>query len=313
MSISKYEAAALYHYVSQQLESDKKYLVLDLDDSSYGYCECGNKNRTRLYHSWSSMNINLWEEFIKIVRKLVDNNYPYDIEAESQAQMAAANSSFQSYYLSDRTVNGEALVFSNFVITCENLEKELRLVRVKIEELISRVKEQVSDENLMEADIIVLGKAQEVFPIMYCVREFISSDPLLPDARFKNDELRDSYSEIVRLGKEYLEALKTLKCSYVLMGFDAVRNAVVPIWSVEKGQQEMEINKLSFSPPVLVAKGDKLAIKKDATTLEIAIPYSFAPMDSDLIEIAIGVQDSADTLFIRRCRFQTRIYNVKLS
>ena len=259
------------------------------------------------------MNINLWEEFIKIVRKLVDNNYPYDIEAESQAQMAAANSSFQSYYLSDRTVNGEALVFSNFVITCENLEKELRLVRVKIEELISRVKEQVSDENLMEADIIVLGKAQEVFPIMYCVREFISSDPLLPDARFKNDELRDSYSEIVRLGKEYLEALKTLKCSYVLMGFDAVRNAVVPIWSVEKGQQEMEINKLSFSPPVLVAKGDKLAIKKDATTLEIAIPYSFAPMDSDLIEIAIGVQDSADTLFIRRCRFQTRIYNVKLS
>ncbi len=313
MSISKYEAAALYHYVSQQLESDKKYLVLDLDDCSYGYCECGNKNRTRLYHSWTSMNINLWEEFVKSVKKLIDNNYPYDIEAESQAQMTIANGAFQSYYLSDRTVNGEALVFADSIITCERLEKELRLVRTKIEELIYRVRNQVSEENIMEANIIVLGKAQEVSPVMYFVREFISFDPLLPDARFKNGELNDNYSEFVRLGKEYLEALKTLKCSYVLMGYDAVRNAVVPIWSVEKGQQEMEINKLPFSPPILVTKGDKLAIKKDSINIEVTIPYSFAPMDSDLIEIAIGVKDSVDTLFIRRCRFQTRIYNVKLS
>lgn len=313
MSVSKYEAAALYHYVSQQLKSDKKYLVLDLDDCSYGYCECSNKNRTRLYHSWTSMNINLWEEFIKGVKKLIDNNYPYDIEAESQAQMTMANSSFQSYYLSDRAVNGEALVFADSIITCKKLEKELRLVRTKIEELIYRVREQLSEENIMEASIIVLGKAQEVFPIMYFVREFISFDPLLPDARFKNEELKDSYSEIVKLGKEYLESLKTLKSSYVLMGYDAVRNAIVPIWTVEKGQQEMETNKLSFSPPVLVAKGDKLAIKKDSINIEVTIPYSFAPMDSDLIEIAIGVKDSVDTLFIRRCRFQTRIYNVKLS
>lgn len=313
MSVSKYEAAALYHYISQQREATENYLVIDLDDCTYGYCECGKENRTRLCHGSPSAGISLWDEFIKAVRRLVDENDPYDINAEIQAQLAMADSSFQSYYLSDRAINGEAFAFSNVTITCEELERELHLLRAKIEELVSQMKAQLSEETFRDVNILVLGKAQELFPVMYFLREFVSFDPLLPDARFKNDQLRDHHSEIVRLGMEYLETLKTLKHSYTLLGYDAVQDAMVPIWSVEKGQQEMEISNLQFSPPMMVFKGDKLLIRRDSTDLEIAIPYSFAPMDNDLIETAIGVQDGTDTLFIRRCRFQTRIYNVRLS
>lgn len=313
MSVSKYEAAALYHYVSQGIETEEKYLIIDLDDCSFGYCECGNGNRTRLNHSSTSTKTNLWDEFLQAVKNLVEKDYPYDINAEIQAQLAIADSSFQSYYLSERAINGEAFVFSNITLTCEDVERELLFTRGKVEGLVSQIKNQLSEDKLMGVSIIVLGKAQKVNPVMYFLREFLSFDPLLPDSRFKNDQLQDDYSEIVRMGQEYLAALKALKYSYSLMGFDAIRNSEIPIWSVEKGQQEMEINKMQFSPPIMVFRGDKLLIKRDSTNLEIAMPYSFAPMDSDLVEISFGVQDGEDTLFIRRCRFQTRIYNVKLS
>lgn len=313
MSVSKYEAAAIYHYVNQKTKSENKYLILDLDDCSYGYCGCSDDNKTLLYHSWTSINVGLWDACVKAVKKLVDKKYPYDIDSELRTQLVIANSAFQNYYLSDRAVNSEAFSFANQVITCGDLEKELHFVQEKIEELVKRINKQLPEENLLESNIIILGKAQEFFPVMYYIRKLISFDPLLPDARFKNDELRDGYTEIVKLGNEYLEELKTLKNSYALMGFDMSSNSVVSIWSAQKGQQEMDISKLQFSPPILVYKGDKLLINRNDTNLEITIPYSFAPMDSDLIEVAIGVQDNTDTLFIRRCRFQTRIYNVKLS
>lgn len=313
MSVSKYEAAALYHYTSQGIENEEKYLVLDLDDCSFGYCECGNGNRTRLYHSSTSIKINLWDEFLQVVKRMVGENYPYDLDAEIQAQLTIADSSFRSYYLSDRAINEEAFALSNITLTCEDIERELLFAKRKIEELVSQIKVRLTEEDLLDVSIIVLGKAQEVHPVMYFLRELLSFDPLLPDARFKNDQLKENYSEFVRLGQKYLEALKTLKFTYSLMGFDAVRNALIPIWSVEKGQPEIEVNKMQFSPPIMVFKGDKLLVKRDSTNIEITIPYSFTPMENDLVEISFGVQDGVDTLFIRRCRFQTRIYNVKLS
>lgn len=313
MSVSKYEAAALYHYVSQQAKTEKKYLVFDLDDCSYGYCECSNENRTLLYHSYTTFNINLWDEFIKTVTELAGENDSYDISAEVQAQLASVNSNFQNYYLSEREINSEAFIFPNITITCEKLEKNLYSVRTKIEELVTQIKAKVSEENLIEVSIIVLGKAEKVSPIMFFLRELLSGDPILPDARFINDELQEDCSDFVRLGNEYLESLKSLKYSYILMGYDAAKNSIVPIWSVEKGQQEMDISKLQFSSPIMVSKGDKLHLKRDTANIDVPIPYSFAPMDSDLIEISIGVQDNTDTLYIRRCRFDARIYTVKLS
>ena len=66
MSITKYEAAALYDYVQQNYSSKKDYLVIDLDDSSCGYCVCNGKTDISLENSWQEGNENLWLSLIHI-------------------------------------------------------------------------------------------------------------------------------------------------------------------------------------------------------------------------------------------------------
>jgi hypothetical protein len=254
----------------------------------------------------------MWDACVNAIKKLVDKNDPYDINAEMEAQIITANRSLKNYYLSDRAVNGTVFAFSDIMITCEELERSFHFVKSKVKELGNRIKKQVSEEELQETNILILGKAQELFSVMYYIREQLSFDPLLPDKRFINSELQDSYTDIVSLGNNLLKEMKTLKHTYSLLGFNMEKGSLETLYSVQKGQPNVDIEKLQFSTPLLVYAEDKLTIRSDDTDLEIKIPYSLTPLDSDLVEIAIGSQNNVDTLFIRRCRFPTQIYNVKL-
>lgn len=312
MNISKYEAAALYHYANQKSTSQKSYLVIDLDDCSYGFCYCSENYKTRLCSSWTSIHVSIWDACVNAIKKLVEKSYPYDVKTEIEAQFITANSAWKNYYFSDKAVNSEVFAFSDTMITCEELEHSFHFVKEKVKELGTRIKKQVSEEELLETNILILGKAQELYSVMYYIREQLSFDPLLPDERFRNSELQDSYADIVSLGKNLLKEMKTLKHSYSLLGFNMEKGALETLYSVQKGQPDVDIEKLQFSAPLFVCPGDKLTIQSDDTDLEIKIPYSLTPLDSDLVEVAIGLQDNVDTLFIRRCRFPTQIYNVKL-
>lgn len=312
MSISKYEAASLYDFTTRNLTSEQTYLVIDLDDCSYGFCRCGGKSNIHLNSSWADGRENLWTLFMDSIKKRLGNTHIIDLEEEIDGQLLSANEAMQNYYLSDRALNGEAFSFSNIIIPCDELEEAVSIVKEKIVCLIAHAKDTLSAEKTTEQNIIILGKAQELFPIMYSIREQLSYDPWLPDERFRNTEFKDDYTEIVRVGKELYESISALKRTYSLLAFNPEIGKCEPVYSAPKGQTEMDSEKLAYSKSLLICSGDNLSIKADDSILDVALPYSFAPSRSDLIDVAIGVQNNEDTLFIRRCRFPTRIYNVKL-
>lgn len=313
MSISKYEAASLYDYVQQKHSSKKDYLIIDLDDSSCGYCVCNGKTDIRLDNSWQEGNENLWSVVNEVFNKMITNSHMINIEAEIEGQLTSANKAFRNYFLSGKSLNDEAFSFSNKTISCAELDEKLTVLKEKIANLLAHAIDLVSADKMIDTNIIILGKAQEMYLAMYYIREKLSYDPMLPDERFRNTELVDPYTVIVEKGMMLHDTITNLKHTYSLLAFNPESNSFDAIYTVSKENAKSNIAELVFSEPVLLCDDDKLSIRADSTIINISLPYSVAPARSDLIDVAIGLSDNEDTLFIRRCRFPTRIYNVKLS
>lgn len=313
MSISKYEAASLYDYVQQKSSSKKDYLIIDLDDSSCGYCICNGKTDIRLDKSWQESNENLWSVVNEALNKMVSNSHMVNIEAEIEGQLISANKAFRNYFLSGKALNGEAFSFSNITISCAELDEKLTILKEKIAILLSHAIDLVSADKMIDTYIIILGKAQEMYLTMYYIREKLSYDPMLPDERFRNAELVDPYTEIVEKGMMLYDTMTNLKHTYSLLAFNPDSNSFDAIYTVSKENAKSNVAELVFSEPVLLCDDDKLSIRADSAIINISLPYSISPARSDMIDVAIGLSDNEDTLFIRRCRFPTRIYNVKLS
>lgn len=312
MSISKYEAASLYDFVQQKLSSQKEYLVIDLDDSSCGYCTCNGKTDIRLNKSWAENNENLWSVLLESIKKMAASSHVIDLEGEVQRQLISANETFHNYFLSGKTLNGEAFSFSGFTISCAELDEKLSDIKEKISKLLSHAIDMVSAEKILNANIIILGKAQELYLTMYYIREQLSYDPMLPDERFRNAEFKDYYTDIVKNGKALFEEMSALKHTYSLLAFNPESNSFDAVYTMTKEEAKGNPAELVFSEPILLCDGENLSIKADDTILNISLPYTIAPSKSDLIDVAIGLKNNEDTLFIRRCRFPTRIYNIKL-
>lgn len=55
--ISKYEAATMYAHenttAQTEVTEERKYLILDLEQCSAGFCTCGQKE-TKLIHNWDT-------------------------------------------------------------------------------------------------------------------------------------------------------------------------------------------------------------------------------------------------------------------
>lgn len=314
MDISKYEAASLYDFANQNYISPKTYLVIDLDDSSCGYCMCNDKNDIQLIDSWTSGKGNLWLMLIESIRKLVTSSNVLNLEEEVEKQLSSANGAFQNYFLSGKILNGEAFSISDITISCTKLDEELSDLKEKLFTLLSHVKDMVSSEKMLEVNIIILGKAQEFFLIMYYIREQLCYDPMLPfDERFKNTEFKDCHTEVIKKGKALFEEMTTLKHIYSLLAFNPESNSIDTVYIASKNDAKVRIKELEFSKPIFLLDGEKLSVKADSSVLSISLPYSISPERCDLIDVAIGLINNEDTLFIRRCRFPTRIYSVKLS
>ena len=313
MDLSKYEAASFYDFAHHSYSSEKDYLVFDLDDSSCGYCTCNGKTDIRLNESWTANNDNLWSVLIESIKKIAVNSHLIDFEGEVERQLIPANEAFHNYFLSGKKVNGEAFSFSNVIISCKELEEGLSVLKEILYNLLSRAKNMVTAPKLLDVNIIVLGKAQELFLAMYYLREQLSFDPMLPDERFRNTEFKDPYAEIVKNGKALFESMTALKHTYSLLAFNPDSNSFDTIYTVSKKDTKMNAEELEFSEPIFLCDGETISVKADDSVLDISLPYTITPLKSDLIEVAIGLSNNEDTLYIRRSRFPTRIYEVKLS
>lgn len=311
MSISKYEAAAFYDHVNKH--SDDQYLVIDLDDCSYGFCKCDAQGTTDLLHSYTSINTDLGELCADSVRKAAGSGDSFDFLDGTNTQLAANNEALQKYIVSDSIMDSELSISSNQTMLCSEFEEAVQPVKSKLEELFCIIDKHIDYSVLEESCIIILGRAQEVFLINYYIRELLGSDPLLPDERFRNTEFKDPYNEIVKIGTELFESKKTIQHSYSLLLFSKETNAVERVLVAQKGQPKDEENlkTVKYTEPIFLTEDDELSMEIDKTIVKVEIPYSFAPVDSDLVQAAIGLQNDKEVLYIRRCRFPTRVYTVE--
>lgn len=312
MSISKYEAAAFYDHVNKH--SVGRYLVIDLDDCSYGFCECDAFGKTALLNSCTSINTDLWELCVNSIRNAAGSGDSFDFLDETDTQLAANNEVLHKYIVSDRIMDSELSISSNQTMLCSEFEEVVHPVKSKLDELFGNIDKRIDSSALEDSYIIILGRAQELFLINCYIRELLGSEPLLPDERFRNTEFKDPYNEIVKIGAELFELKKTIQHSYSLLLFSKKTNTIERVLIAQKGQpkDEEDLKLVKYTEPILLAADDELSMEIDEKVVKVKIPYSFAPVDNDLVQAAIGEQNGKEVLFIRRCRFPTRIYTVEL-
>lgn len=309
MNISKYEAVSFYDYTNNHVNGD--FLVIDLDDCSFGFCNCNTQGEICLNCSDGLQDhCNLWELCIDSIKAIVDENNTTNFIHEVETQLIANGNVMQGYILSDKMMDLELLHISNQVIVCSEFEKCIRHVKLKIEELLNIVKKQVNISSIENSYVIILGRAQDVFLVDYYIREGLSGDPLLPDDRFRNTEYKDSYNEIVRIGTELWNANKSIHHTYSLLLFSRETNTVEKILIAKKGQPQDALTTINYTEPLLLERDDVLSMEIDDKIVDIELPYSFAPMDSDLVQVALGLENNKEQLYVRRTRFPTQVYSL---
>lgn len=313
MSLSKYEAAAFCDYHLSESSSPADYLILDLDEGAFAWCICSGKNEIRQKASWSEQKQNFWEDLLQEIRKKVPEASSGRLEEEVQNQLPGAARVLHSYFLSGGAADGKAFEFSGHSISCSELEKLADTVKKNLDHLLSLALSQVSDEQMEEVRIILLGKAQELYLIPYWIRELISYDPLLPDDRLRNDGLQVPYTELAERGNAFYESASGRKHTYRLIAFNPKTNASETLYEVSKEQKTADQADFTGSGPMLIWEGEPILVQADDSLLKIALPYAIGPAGSDLIETAITQKNHEDLLVIRRSRFPSRIYEVKLA
>lgn len=310
MTISKYEAAALYDNNDKHLESN--YVVLDLDDCSYGLCRCSEHGETTLLKSWNSINVNIWAKCVERIQKMI-GDYSLDISNELEKQLLSGNRILYNYIISDRRMDDVLFRFSEHVISCSEFEKCLSGVMPYLNDLLSKIGNQVAPDVLESTDVIILGRAQEIFLVLYEIKKSLSAEPLLPDERFRNTEFRDPYNEIVSIGQALYESKSLIQHDYSLMIFNKENDSVEKFVIVKKGQKRESLLDVVYFGPVMLLKNDRLTLFVDNREVSIETPYSFETLESDLVELGIGIQDNEIALFFRRCRFPDYICCCSLS
>jgi hypothetical protein len=310
MSISKYEAAAFYDWSSSHKEA--RYIVIDLDDCSYGLCSCGSQGETKLIQSGTSGNADLWEMCSEAVRKTAGDDYPFDISHEMQNQLTAGNDILYNYIISDRMLDAELLHFAERMVTCREFEELISEAKEKLDEMFSHINENVSKEILADSSIIVLGRAQQVFLITYYIKEYLCADPLLADERYRNIEFSDSYDNIVKIGTDLYESGSRTRHGISLRLYDKETGSDTELMLPEKNQNGEDLHKPEYIGPVLLTENDTITLEIDGEKTEIKVPYSFGPMESDLAELGIEMKGEQIVLNFRRCRFPSRIYSFEI-
>lgn len=312
MGISKYEAAAFYDYKKFASEGDATYIVIDLDDSSAGICECKGNDSVSLKNSFSNGNKNLLETCIEYISNVLEDDYRYDVRSEFEKQLADANNRIKDYLIFDRLMDAEMMKFSDRVIMCSEFEKMMNPIKEIIVRLSESINKQMSGNSINDARFIVIGTAQNIYFVEYCLLECFSASPALPDPRFRNTLYKESVSNIVKLGRELYDNNRKIERSYYLTVFDRTLMAEKNICMIQKGQNIDQARELEYIGPVFVNADDGISVKVDSERKKLSIPYSLAGEKNDLVELAIGIQNGEAVLFIRRVIMPKKVHRVKI-
>ncbi len=307
MDITNYEAAALYAYSSGR--AYRRFLVLDLDDCSYGLCSIGDGERTELVSSSSLKRGSLWDMSLDCLRTLSGTNDPKTIASE----MKTGTQNLMRDYLKWERVRDSELDFgSGLLLTCSQIEGCLEPVKAVLTELLKSIETVFEDGVPEDCGIVVLGEAQSLTPIDYYISEWLSISPALPDERFSNHYITADSTTITEQGRALNRQKRQLAHTYSVIFFNLSGQTLEreSIVIGKAGQDRSELTGTDYIGPIFVSGSSMLTIGIDGSEKQVSLS---GMKGSELAEVALGVTDEREMLFIRPFGAPEQVTQIKLA
>lgn len=314
MAITPFEAASFYVYNRSINNTDVSFplhlVVFNVDDYSVGFCTCMKDGDIKIVCSTTLPGNNLCIEDINGVFCKKVKNYK-SINDCVIANIKNFNQRMRLYYQSERQMNVHFDDILGIDIDCTGFEDVFKTVESKLNQLFSFLDDlwEKSKFDESEARIIIVGKTAVFYPIEYYVKSYLTFDPFLADDRFTNDTYSDAEDLIISIGEqEYNKKKNQEREIYInflnVRGFKTQKKKLV----LDPGQSDAE--EIEFFGPIFVSKDAQIEFEVNSKKRMVDIPYSVEPLDSDVIEVGVCLNDDKPVIRIRRYNHPAQIYDV---
>ena len=164
-----YQPIAYYHYTNNP--SNDPYLVINLNNCSYGIYECSPNCSELLYTD--CVNINLWTMYHTLLEK-----YTKDIYAVVQEQLKSSNQAIKKA-IEENNFQQVVYRFENKDITYSELDMILTPLKYKLKDLFEDACHHIEDPQ--HVNIIVLGDIYCSYIIERYCKEYFTKPPFKSD------------------------------------------------------------------------------------------------------------------------------------
>lgn len=312
MSITPYEAMALYAYQKSGASHLIPYLVLDLDTCSVCVCACSEEQGARTLAVQEGAEENsLWQDGLERLATALELESTAELAQQLQDQLPTCNRALRHYVTSERLLDSAALTVGEQTISCSQLEQWFEPMGERLVSLL-RQGERLAAEAGQEAPYLVpVGQAAQCYLTEHTLRAAFSADPLLPDDRIETAGFTESRESILAQGREYARQWEQVAHAVALVLLQGATEVEIPL--LTKGASPTQGAPTHYVGPVYIAKGEPITVKVAEKTIQLPLPYDMTPLNSDLIDLAAGGTGQRVRLFIRSSRMPTRVFQVALS
>lgn len=304
MSLSKYEAIALSNLLQddRNLPDPSQFLVVDLDDNSFGICSASSKGSTKLLaNPAETPALDYSEQFIDLLLTAFPSISANDLErymAENQKEMTRA---LKNYYFSRQLSDSEIISVNTVAITCTNLIAAETDLLSHLMDLIQNISETLekTKSSIENMQILVCGKAASQYLILYHLLDAFS-DPAISDPNFKTIIDPHEIGGMVDFGTNAQIRLQNANTSLVLILYEREGDHKRRIPLIRKDQKKAELFYPVYSEPFFCCPDDHLTLEQDGVIREVRIPAEMKIVKFGMCEVGAVLENDRPVLHFRR-------------
>ena len=262
-----YQPIAYYHYTNNP--SNDPYLVINLNNCSYGICECSPNCSELLYTD--CVNINLWTMYHTLLEK-----YTKDIYAVVQEQLKSSNQAIKKA-IEENNFQQVIYHFEDQDLTLYDLDSILNPLKLILYSFLDEACHHIEDPQ--HINIVVFGAIHASHLIRYYLKEYFTQPP------FKSNQwIITSSKSFIRLGCILLEAdMKEEDALFLHDSYTGIEKIVLYL---------DEENLVRYKRPYYLTKTDVLYLRINNHLTKIDIPRHF-------YEDAVEIGYDHNTVYLR--------------
>lgn len=322
MSISMYEAVALYDYeqCKQTLgEGAITTLVFHMDRCGIGVCACSEKGVKLLGQNTAIDNQSLYDELISRLAMALGEVDTAAVETQWNTQVEGMNPIVKRYLRSGRMMDNEALksYTKEIALKVSELEKQFEDITAKWNGALEEGSRLLQGLGISEDDIriLVVGNLAKSYFAEYAVKAYFCAMPFLADLRFADYIQREDTSRIVQLGEEIHTARSVVGHEIALIywesGVDGAGAEKVQLLASPR-QALLELEQATYWEGMLVEKEEGVTLRIDKQIVKIELPYMLAADAVDKVDVALKAVENKLMLSLRRTEMPAKVYDIPL-